>query len=522
VELLHIAGDARVAPVTQQLISDVLRRAEKLHGAKPAVVDGDTRFSYAELAMRCRRLAGGLRSLGVGRGDRVAVLMANGHRYLEALVSIPGMGAVIVPLNNRLAVPEHRYILEDAGVLVLLVDELNAEVGAQLAGSVKEVVVAPIGYEALLTDGPEVTVSRDEIDENELAGLFYTGGTTGAAKGVMLSHRNLLANAMHITVALRYRDSDVYLHCAPMFHLADGASTYSVTWVGGTHVFVPTFEPASVLRVIETEAVTNTLMVPTMLSAVNAHPDAATTDLSSMRLVLHGAAPIATELLRESIRTFGCSFAQGYGMTEAAPLLTVLTEEERLVDDERLRSAGREIVGVEVTVRREDGTPCEVGEVGEVVARGPNFMAGYWNKPEETQAALRDGWYWSQDLGYLDDDGYLFLVDRAKDMIISGGENVYSIEVEDALMSHPGVLECAVIGVPDDKWGERVHAAIVCKPGQSVEADELVAHCKERIAGFKTPRSIEFLDELPRSGAGKILKKDIRDRHWSSEGRRIH
>jgi long-chain acyl-CoA synthetase len=197
-------------------------------------------------------------------------------------------------------------------------------------------------------------------------------------------------------------------------------------------------------------------------------------------------------------------------MTEGAPAVTMLTEEERLVDDERLRSAGREIVGVEMAVLREDGAPCAAGEVGEVVARGPNFMLGYWNKPAETAAALRDGWYWTQDLGYLDADGYLFLVDRAKDMIISGGENVYSIEVEDAIMSHPAVLECAVVGLPDDTWGERVHAAVVLKPGAVLDAEGLVEHCTERIARYKTPRSVEFLDELPKSGAGKILKRELR------------
>jgi long-chain acyl-CoA synthetase len=493
----------------QPLVPDALRRAEKLFGSKTAAVDGDVLLTYGELAGRCRRLAGALAGLGVVRGERVAVLMANGHRYLECLFAIPGTGAVVVPLNNRLAVPEFRYILGDAGVRVLVVDEAHAALGEQLAADVEHVVRVPDHYEQLVAGADEVSLG-DDVEEDDLAGLFYTGGTTGAAKGVMLSHRNLMANALHITISLGYSDRDVYLHCAPMFHLGDGASTFSVTWVGGTHVFVPAFEPGLVLETIARDKVTHTLMVPTMLAAVNGHPAVSTTDLSSMRLVLHGAAPIAGELLRRSIETFGCSFSQGYGMTEGAPAVTMLTEEERLVDDERLRSAGREIVGVEMAVLREDGAPCAAGEVGEVVARGPNFMLGYWNKPAETAAALRDGWYWTQDLGYLDADGYLFLVDRAKDMIISGGENVYSIEVEDAIMSHPAVLECAVVGLPDDTWGERVHAAVVLKPGAVLDAEGLVEHCTERIARYKTPRSVEFLDELPKSGAGKILKRELR------------
>ena len=511
----------------QHLIPDALRRADKLFGAKTAVIDGDVQYTYRELTERCRRLAGALTQLGINKGDRVAVLMANGHRYLECLFAVPGMGAVVVPLNNRLAVPEHQYILEDAGVQVLIVDDRYAALGDELSGSVKEVVVAPDAYEQLLGTAPELTLAGEhgaqvEVAEDDLAGLFYTGGTTGAAKGVMLSHRNLMSNALHTALGMSFSDQDVYLHCAPMFHLADGSCTYSVTWVGGTHAFVPMFDPALVLETIARERVTHTVMVPTMLTAVNAHPDATTTDLSSLRKMLHGAAPIAADVLRRSIEIFGCSFTQGYGMTEAAPIVTLLPDEENLVDDARLRSAGREVAGVELTVRRPDGSLCDPGEVGEVVVRGPNIMSGYWNKPEATDAALRDGWYWSQDLGYLDDECFLFLVDRAKDMIISGGENVYSIEVENAVMSHSAVLECAVIGVPDDHWGERVHAAVVVKPGQTLEANELLAHCKELIAGFKSPRSVEFLDELPKSGAGKILKRDVRDRHWDGHDRAIH
>jgi long-chain acyl-CoA synthetase len=307
-----------------------------------------------------------------------------------------------------------------------------------------------------------------------------------------------------------------------MFHLADGASTYSVSWVGGCHTFLPSFDAGGTIDVIARERVTATLMVPAMLTAICEHPSAPTADFSSMRMVLHGAAPISTSLLKRSIDVMGCSFAQGYGMTEAAPLATVLDHEERLVDSPRLRSAGREILGVQATVRREDGELCQTGEVGEVVLHGPNIMLGYWNKPAETAEVLRDGWYWSRDLGYLDDEGYLFLVDRAKDMIISGGENVYSIEVEDALCTHPDVLEVAVIGVPDDIWGERVHAAVVLRAGAALSEADLRAHCHELIAGYKCPRTMEFLPELPRSGAGKILKREIRDRYWSGSDRGIN
>ncbi|MDX6200300.1 MAG: hypothetical protein QOJ79_3451 [Actinomycetota bacterium] len=500
---------------------ETLRRPESLYGDQPAYVDGDARRTYRELADRCRRLAGALQGSGVGVGDRVAVLMANGHRYLECYFALPGMGAVMVPLNNRLALPEFRYILEDAAVHTLIADDTYAETAAQLENSVKQVIVGASAYEALISDVTPATLPV-AVDENDIAGLFYTGGTTGASKGVMLSHRNLLANAMHITIALEYSSSEIYLHTAPMFHLADGASTYSVSWVGGCHTFLPSFDAGATIDVIARERVTATLMVPAMLTAICEHPSAKAADFSSMRMVLHGAAPISTSLLRRSIEVIGCSFAQGYGMTEVAPLATVLDHEERLVDSPRLRSAGREIVGVEATVRREDGTVCDVDEVGEVVLRGPNVMLGYWNKPTETEEVLRDGWYWTRDLGYLDSEGFLFLVDRAKDMIISGGENVYSIEVEDALCKHPAVLESAVIGVPDEKWGERVHAAVVLRAGATVTENELSAHCHELIAGYKCPRSMEFVSELPRSGAGKVLKRDIRDRYWAGSDRSIN
>ncbi|MCU1594697.1 MAG: putative fatty-acid--CoA ligase [Frankiales bacterium] len=498
-----------------------LRRAESLFGDRPAVVDGGTRYTYREFAHRCRSLSGALQADGVRAGDRVAVLMANGHRYLECYFALPGMGAVMVPLNNRLAAPEHRYILEDAGVHTLIVDEANADMGEALADCVQRVVLGSSAYDDLVASA-ETAALPVATQDDDLAGLFYTGGTTGASKGVMLTHRNLVANALHIALALEYTSGDVYLHAAPMFHLADGASTYAVTWVGGCHTFLPAFDPATAIDLLAQHRVTSLLLVPAMISAVVNHPAAATADFSSLRLVFHGAAPINTALLRQAIDVMGCSFAQGYGMTEASPLVTVLDHEEELVDSPRLRSAGREIVGVEVQVRSEDGSRVATGEVGEVVLRGPNVMKGYWNKPEATAEVLIDGWYWSRDLGYLDDEGFLFLVDRAKDMIISGGENVYSIEVEDAVARHPAVVDVAVLGVPDDRWGERVHAVVVLREGTELSLEELRTHCKALIADFKCPHSLDVLAELPRSGAGKVLKRDLRERYWGDSDRRIN
>ncbi len=502
-------------------LADVLRRAVQLFPDRPATVDSDGVLTYEQLGARVRALAAGLRRQGLEPGDSVAALMQNGHRYLEMYFGVAAAGGILVPLNNRHATAEHKYILDDAGVQLLVTDRESLDMAYQLADSVKAVVAAPDEYEEFLDhDGPEL--ASYEAPAGAVAALFYTGGTTGKSKGVMLSHRNLVANALHTIIGLEYRAEDRYLHAAPMFHLADGAFTYALTWVGGCHIFVPTFEPAAVLNAIERHRVTVTMLVPTMINSLINHPDLGTTDCSSMRLVMHGGAPIATELLSRATEQLGCSFTQAYGMTEAAPNLTFLRHEEKLIGDDRLRSAGQEIIGVEVRVVRPDGTLCNTGEVGEVIARGPNMLMGYWNRPEETAAALRNGWYWSGDMGFYNETRHLFIVDRAKDMIISGGENVYSTEVENAVMAHPAVLECAVFGIPDEHWGERVHVALVLRPHASLTVADLASFCAERIAGYKRPRSMELHDSLPKSGAGKILKRDLRARHWEGKNRSIN
>jgi long-chain acyl-CoA synthetase len=501
-----------------ELLTESLEHAEQMFGRRPAVVDGDVTVTYAEFADRCRRLAGALQASGVQKGDRVAALLLNRQEYLELYYAIPGMGAVLVPLNLRHAAAELCHILEDCRPTVVLFEPELAALADGLAGTgAKMLDVTQIDHEAH-TPLP----LGDGLQEDDVAALFYTGGTTGEAKGVMLSHRNLVSNAHHINSVLNYSESDVYLHSAPMFHLADGGSTYALTWKGGTHAFVPKFEAAATLAAIERHRVTVQLAVPAMLAALLEHPSLHTRDTSSLRLILHGGAPVSDDLLTRSINQFGgCAFVQAFGMTEASPMLTCLTGEETLVGDRRLRSVGRPAMGVRVHVRRADGTTCEANEVGEIVGAGPNIMLGYWNKAEQTAAVLREGEYWTGDLGYFDDDHYLFVVDRAKDMIISGGENVYSAEVENALASHPAVLEVAVFGVPDEQWGERVHAALALRPGQDVTETDLADHCRLLIAGYKLPRSFEFCAELPKSGAGKIVKRDLRARHWQGRDKQV-
>lgn len=321
------------------LISSSLERAENLFSTKAAAICGDVTLNYTELAARVRKLSGLLDSLNVKQGSTVATLMMNCHRYLECYYAVPALGAVLVPLNNRHALAEQRYICEDAEVEVLIVDEAHLPIAEQLRDVVKTILVAPNEYEERLAAAPEIA-AKSELDPESLGGLFYTGGTTGASKGVMLSHRNIMANALHASIALQYSNNDSYMHAGPMFHLADGASTFAATWSGCTHTFVPTFEPGAVLKMIEEHKVTLTMWVPVMINAIVNHPDIATRDLSSLRLVLHGGAPIAPELLKKAIKALpATSWTQAYGMTEAAPVLTALRNEELLVDSPRIASA---------------------------------------------------------------------------------------------------------------------------------------------------------------------------------------
>ncbi len=386
-----------------------------------------------------------------------------------------------------------------------------------------------LNYEDVVSRGTQEKQSVDrEMQDNDLAGLFYTGGTTGRAKGVMLSHKNIVSNAYHMIMASSYTGQDTYLHAGPMFHLADTASTFSLTMVGGQHVFIPMFNPVQMLEAIQSERVTSTLLVPTMINALLNHPDVDTYDVSSLRRIAYGGAPMPLELLKKGLQKWGPIFVQAYGMTETAPLLTMLEPSDARVEGTpeqvgRLASCGREALGVEVRVVNMQGEDVESGEIGEIIARGPNIMLGYWRNPEATAAAVVDGWMHTGDLATLDQENFIYIVDRSKDMIISGGENIYTAEVENALYTHPAVLEAAVIGIPHEQWGEIVHAVVVCKPGMSASSDELIVHTRTQIAGYKIPRSIEFRTEaLPKSGAGKILKRDLREKYWAGKSRQVN
>ncbi|MEK6321961.1 MAG: long-chain-fatty-acid--CoA ligase [Acidobacteriota bacterium] len=516
-------------------IVEGLKKSVALSPEKVASICSSTRLTFHELGKRVNRLSSALARLGIGRGDRVAILSLNCHRFLELYYGVPQLGAVVVPINFRLTPQEIKYIVDHSGAKTVAVDPelapLIEDVRSKLEGVEHFVLMSEerregyIAYEELLASGtPEF--DAPEVSDDELLGLFYTSGTTAEPKGVMLTHKNMLANITHSEGVYNYLPEDIYLHAAPMFHLADGAAVFSHTARGATQAFIPRFDPKMVLETISRERVSLLLLVPTMINFLLQQPDLASYDLSSLRHMTYGASPIAPDLLRRAMKVLTCKFAQGYGLTEASPLLTVLTPEDHVVTDEkserRLASCGKAVQGVDVRVMKEDGSAVQPGEVGEIIARGPNIMLGYWKRPDDTEEVLRDGWLHTGDLATVDEDGYIYLVDRKKDMIVTGGENVYSTEVEAVLYAHPAVKEAAVIPIPDRDWGEAVHACVALREGKRMTAEELIEFCQEHLAGYKAPRSIEFIEgELPKGGTGKILKKQLRERYWKDQARRV-
>ncbi len=520
--------------MTITYLTQGLHRALLQFPDRTATVFGSRRRSYREFVGRVSRLAGGLQQLGLAPGDRVGVLSLNSDRYLELYYAIWWAGGVINPVNTRWSAREIAYALEDCQTTLLVVDQTFAGMVEDLVQRVhclRTVIHAgdaesPAGmfsYEQLIADNPPVP---DAVRANDdLAGIFYTGGTTGAAKGVMLSHRNLwsVAAGSLESIALPQHSA---LHVAPMFHMADGMFLLAQTLRGNTQVVLPNFDPAAVIQTISSEKVGVALLVPTMIQMIVDHPGIGAADLGALRRIVYGASPISEAVLdRTMARLPGVDFLQAYGLTEMAPMISILGPEQHRAEGRaagRLRSAGQPSWFVDVRIVSEDGRDAAPGTVGEVVARGPGMMQGYWNKPQETRTALRGGWLHTGDGGYLDPEGYLFIVDRVKDMIVSGGENVYSAEVENAIAQHPAVAACAVIGIPDARWGEAVHAVIVCRPGHTEPtAESLRQHCRELIAGYKCPRSLEVRKDLPLSGAGKVLKTQLREPYWKDRGRQI-
>jgi long-chain acyl-CoA synthetase len=522
-----------------------LRRAASLFPGSPALVDGAFSVTYAGLAARVASLGGALDALGIPLGARVGFLGVNSLAHAECWFAVPAVGRVFVDLNFRLAPAELEFIVNDCEIELLFADDERLAVAEELrrcCRSLEELVLvggpaasfAPaaeaLSYAELLEhEGADPRVRGSE----ELAGICYTGGTTGRPKGVMLSHGNLLANAKHNLIATGHAPEHSWLHVPPMFHVAGTANLFACTWAGSRQVMLHRFEPRSFVDTVKREQITHCALVPTMLGMLMEEVRArgGSEDLASLRHIQYAASPITPALQRQVLERFDCEIVQFYGMTEAAPTVTRLSGEDHrrgAAGEEayvrRLASVGRPVIGVEVAVVGPDGAPLPSGAVGELCVRGPNVMPGYWNREEATRAALdADGWYHTGDAVWQDEAGYLFLVDRLKDMIITGGENVYSVEVEAALAEHPAVSEVAVIGVPDARWGEMVHAVVSVAAGHAVTEAELIEHCRGLIAGYKVPRSIELRTEpLPKSGPGKILKAELRGPFWAGHSRRVN
>jgi acyl-CoA synthetase (AMP-forming)/AMP-acid ligase II len=503
------------------LTSALHRTVQQTPHAPMTTYAGRTR-THAEVLDRVSRLAAALREIGVVDGDRVAILALNSDNYSDYILGVAWAGAVVNPQNIRWAPAELSFALADSETGVLFVDDLFAPIAEQLLAEVgclhtliyvgdAQTPAGMLSMEELIANATPIA-DRSPADD-ELAGLFYTGGTTGAPKGVMLSSANLLTSALgSMTSGSFVRPGSRFLHAAPMFHLADLAAWFSICQLGGHHVIVPMFNVRDVLQAVQDHEVSDVLLVPTMIQLLVDDPSRAEYDTSSLGRIIYGASPIDDDLLIRAFEAFpGVGFTQAYGMTELSPVATMLSPEDHLAEPSRRRSAGRAAPHATVRIVNAGGQLAPIGEVGEIVVAGPHVMMGYWQRPEETAAALQADGMHTGDAGYLDADGYLYVVDRIKDMIISGGENIYSAEVENALCAHPSVAACAVVGVPDPKWGERVHAVVVLQPGAQADADELVDFVRESIAGYKVPRAVSFADALPVSGAGKVLKRELRD-----------
>lgn len=513
--------------------TQTIHRAVQQNPKRIATVACGRRQTYAQFVDRVQRLAGGLRGLGVKKGDRVGILSLNSDRYLEFIMAAFWLGAAINPANTRWSAKELAFSFNDCETTQLFVDDAHLHLMDEVRSesrTLRNVVylgeeTCPQGmldYEQLIAQsGPVDDVHAHGAD---LAAVFYTGGTTGFPKGVMVSHESLMGAALN-RMAMGQPIGPVYLHAAPTFHLAGALGVWCQFIAGGTHVTLPTFNALKFMETVQEEGVTDTLLVPAMIQMILDHPDFKRFDLSTLKSMVYGASPISETLLdRLTLALPQLELWQGYGMTELSGCVTYLppyyhTAEGRALG--KLRSAGYAAALSEVKIVDSQGNEVPRGTVGEIASRGMSVMVGYWNRPEETANTLRNGWVHSGDGAYMDEDGFIFIVDRMKDMVVSGGENVYSAEVENAIYKHPAVAACAVIGIPSERWGESVHAVVVLKPGQEVSGEELIAHCKTLIANYKCPRSVEIRDELPMSGVGKIQKNKLREPHWAGLARKV-
>jgi fatty-acyl-CoA synthase len=510
-----------------------LYRAVDLFGRKIGVVSGDRKFTYAEFGERCERLASALDKLGIGKGDRIAYLSFNNHQLLEGYYGVPMLSAVVMPLNVRLSPAELTAILNHSGARVLFTESDFAPICDQFRTAcpqLERIVTLDGEYEELLAGAEPERADIMKYDENAIAELFYTSGSTGTPKGVTLAHRTLYLHGLDVALCYNDPDTMVDLHTIPLFHANGWGHAHSSTLLGIKQVMVRRFEPTVVFQLIQEHRATDMCLVPTMANALLNAPDRNQYDLSSLRQVMIGGAASSPELISRMEETFGTLCTAGYGLTETAPVLTsgrrkstisYANERDRA---ERQAMAGWPIPGVELRVvdLEMNDVPRDAKSIGEIVARGDHIMDGYFSDEQATSAIMTDAWLHTGDMAVWDEEGYVHIVDRKKEIIISGGENISSIEVEKAIFAHPEVFECAVVAAPDEKWGEVPVAIVVRKPGSTVTADEICRFIEGRIGKFKMPRDIEFTSEpLPKTGTGKVRKMLLRERYWAGKARRV-
>jgi long-chain acyl-CoA synthetase len=504
-------------------LPSLLQRTARLHGNNPAILDPGGDLDWSAWIGQIARAGGMLgHTLGLAPGGRVGIIARNSVRQAELIYACYWAGVVPVPVNFRLAPPEIAAVLEDADCKALAVEAhfagllgsapLDAWRSRAFLLAAQSGPGEPPAYDTL-RDTAAAIAAHDPAETDD-AILLYTGGTTGRGKGVRISHRNVVGNALQLSHIMAVRPEDSYLHVSPMFHSTDLKAT-CLTMHGGRHVYLPEFTPAGVLRAIEEYRITIGSLVPTMIMRILQDPAFGKHDIGTLRIISYGTSPMAAEWIRRTMEAFpGVAMQQVYGLTETSPVLAILDEHDHAKAlagrEEILRAGGRPVAGTDVRIVGDDGAELPPGESGEILVRGPQVTAGYHNRPRETQDAFKNGWFRTGDVGRFDAEGYLFVLDRKKDMIITGGENVYTSEVEAAIYQHPGVHEVAVIGLPDERYGEALCAVIVPAPGRTLTQEEIIAHCRGRIGGYKIPRRVRFVDALPKSAMGKILKQELR------------
>ncbi|MCX7309075.1 MAG: long-chain-fatty-acid--CoA ligase [Afipia sp.] len=515
------------------LVSDFLWNNEQRRGDKIALVCGNRRQTYSQLASRVRRMANALNGLGIRPKEHVAVLSSNSAEHVEIVFAIASMGATWVPLNTRLSAEELSFIIENSSAVAVVysadllstVEQIDRKVGDVRCwiGIGSETTIGK-NYEGLIQSAAD-TPSKVLTSPNDLFTVMYTSGTTGRPKGVMLPHRSFFLGAVYSALALKALETDIKLQAVPQFHA--GGQIYLLTYfaAGSTIVILPRWEADEVFSLIEREQVTIASFVPSMLMMLLEEPRIRKTDFSKLQRIVYGAAPIPEDRLARALELTGAGFQQTYGQTEAGVLVSVLDEDDHRFglqhDRALLRSCGRQMLGYELRVVDDDGQQCSDGTVGEIAVKSESLMTGYWKRPDATEKTLKAGWLYTGDLAYRSTTGHFFIVDRKTDMIISGGENVYPVEVESVISAHPDVLEVAVIGTPDSKWGEAVKAVVVARSGTSPTSDSIIEFCRGRLGGFKIPKSVDFIDRIPRNASGKITKNPIREKYWAGHPRKI-